>query len=200
MPGWYVHMQAAQDTAERLRAGTVPPNFPISVTEAKAIGETCHTWRNYLALGSLGPDVFYLLPDFSNTEGCVLRQVVKWALDVWEQIDSEFIGKWEKWIGPISTNSSQLASQLTGWLSNQLAQVLDELSTAIMSAFKGLLAQMGDWFGILTSGVPQAFGNEAFYWSDVFHYRRTYQFPFVLFKQASDARTNATTDYERSDA
>jgi len=200
MPGWYVHMQAAQDTAERLRAGTVPPNFPISVSEAQALGEVCHTWRNYLALGSLGPDVFYLLPDFSNTRGCVLRQVVKWALDVWEQIDSEFIGKWEKWISPISTNSSQLASQLTGGLSNQLAQVLDEVTTAIMSAFKGLLAQMGDWFGVLTSGVPQAFGNEAFYWSDVFHYRRTYQFPFVLFKQASDARTNATTDDERSDA
>ena len=172
MPGWYVHMQAAQDTAERLRAGTVPPNFPISVSEAQALGEVCHTWRNYLALGSLGPDVFYLLPDFSNTKGCVLRQVVKWSLDVWEQIDSEFIGKWEKWISPISTNSSQLASQLTGGLSNQLAQVLDEVTTAIMSAFKGLLAQMGDWFGVLTSGVPQAFGNEAFYWSDVFHYRR----------------------------
>lgn len=200
MPGWYVHMQAAQDTAERLRAGTVPPNFPISVTEAKAIGETCHTWRNYLALGSLGPDVFYLLPDFANTRGCVIRQVVKWALDVWEQIDSEFIGKWEKWLGPISTNNSQLASQLTGGLSNQLAQVLDDLTTAIMTAFKGLLAQMGDWFGILTSGVPQAFGNEAFYWSDVFHYRRTYQFPFVLFKQASEARANASTDDERSDA
>src|SRR5665647_3270701 len=132
MPGWYVHMQAAQDTSERLRAGTVPPNLPISASEAQALGKVCHTWRNYLALGSLGPDVFYLLPDFSNTRGCVLRQVVKWALDVWKQIDSEFIGKWEKWIGPISTNSSQLASQLTGGLSNQLAQVLDELTTAIM--------------------------------------------------------------------
>jgi hypothetical protein len=200
MPGWYVHMEAAHETADRLRAGSVPAGFPITTAEATDLGDVCHTWRNYLALGSLGPDLFYLLPDFSNTKGCVIRQVVQWAIDVWEEIDAEFIGKWEKWIGPISTNTSQLASQLTGGLSNQLAQILDELTAAVMSAFKGLLAQMGDWFGILTSGVPQGYGNDAFYWSDVFHYRRTYQFPFVLFRQARAARDAATTDDERHDA
>ena len=200
MPGWYVHLQAAQDTAERLRSGAVPADFPIDTGEAEAIGEVCHTWRNYLALGALGPDLFYLLPDFADTKGCVIRQVVQWALDVWEEIDREFISKWDKWIGPISTNASQLASQLTGGLANQLAQILNELTAAIMSAFQGLLAQMGDWFGILTSGVPQGYGNDGFYWSDVFHYRRTYQFPFVLFQQARAARDAATTNAERSDA
>ncbi|MFB7470024.1 hypothetical protein [Kitasatospora sp. NPDC056184] len=193
-------MQAAQDTAERLRAGSVPPGVMIGVADAQEIGEVCHTWRNYLALGSLGPDLFYLLPDFADTTGCVIRQVVGWALDVWEEIDHEFVSKWEKWIGPISTNASQLASQLTGGLSNQLAQVLDELTAAVMKAFEGLLAQMGDWFGALTSGVPQGYGDSAFYWSDVFHYRRTYQFPFVLFRQARAARAAATTDEERADA
>ena len=59
---------------------------------------------------------------------------------------------------------------------------------------------MGDWFGILTSGVPQGYGDDAFYWSDVFHYRRTYQFPFVLYQQAQDALASATTDTERMDA
>ncbi len=200
MPGWYVHVEAAHDTARQLRDGNVPPGFAISPAQARVIGEHCHTWRNYLALGSLGPDVFYLLPDFKNTTGQVIRQVVKWALDVWEVVDGEFVSKWEKWISPITTNNSQLASQLTGGLSTQLAQVLDELTSAIISAFKGLLAEMGDWFGILTSGVPQAFGDDAFYWSDMFHYRRTYQFPFVLFQQAQDALAAATTDDERQDA
>ncbi|GAA4491664.1 zinc dependent phospholipase C family protein [Microbacterium panaciterrae] len=200
MPGWYVHMEAAHDTAQRLRDGDVPGGFPVSAAQAQVIGEHCHTWRNYLALGSLGPDVFYLLPDFKNTTGQVIRQVVQWALDVWEVVDSAFIGKWEKWIDPISTNNSQLASQLTGGLSTQLAQVLDELTSAIMTAFKGLLAEMGDWFGVLTSGVPQGYGDDAFYWSDIFHYRRTYQFPYVLFQQAQDALAAATTDDERQDA
>jgi len=193
-------MEAARETAERLRTGSVPAGFPISVGEAQDLGEVCHTWRNYLALGALGPDLFYLLPDFADTRGCVIRQIVQWAIDVWAEIDAEFISKWEKWIAPIDTNASQLASQLTGGLSNQLAQILNELTAAVMSAFKGLLAQMGDWFGILTSGVPQGYGNDAFYWSDVFHYRRTYQFPFVLFQQARSARDAATTDDERNDA
>ena len=200
MPGWYVHMEAAHDTARAMRDGVIPPGFAISAAEAKDIGEHCHTWRNYLALGSLGPDLFYLLPDFKNTTGQVIRQVVQWALDVWEVVDGEFVSKWEKWIDPISTNNSQLASQLTGGLSTQLAQVLDELTSAILSAFKGLLAQMGDWFGVLTSGVPQGFGDDAFYWSDMFHYRKTYQFPFVLFQQAQAALASATTDDERADA
>ncbi|HEX2705440.1 MAG TPA: hypothetical protein VHM65_06750, partial [Candidatus Lustribacter sp.] len=200
MPGWYVHMEAAHETGRKLRAGDVPAGFAISAGEARDIGEMCHTWRNYLALGSLGPDLFYLLPDFTNTKGAVLRQVVKWCLDVWEVVDSTFVSTWEKWIDPISTNSSQLASQLTGGLSSQLAQVLDELTSAIMSAFTGLLAQMGDWFGILTSGVPQGYGDDGFYWSDMFHYRRTYQFPFVLFQQAKEALDQATTDAERHDA
>ena len=200
MPGWYVHMEAAHDTARRLRDGDIPAAFPITPAQGQVIGEHCHTWRNYLALGALGPDLFYLLPDFKNTMGQVIRQVVQWALDVWEVIDAEFVSKWEKWIGPIATNNSQLASQLTGGLSTQLAQVLDELTSAILSAFKGLLAEMGDWFGILTSGVPQGFGDDAFYWSDAFHYRRTYQFPFVLLQQAQAALDNASTDAERQDA
>ena len=128
MPGWYVHMEAAHDTAGRLRDGILPPGFTLTAAEAQQIGEHCHTWRNYLALGSLGPDLFYLLPDFKNTTGQVIRQVVQWALDVWEVVEGEFVSKWEKWIDPISTNNSQLASQLTGGLSTQLAQVLDELT------------------------------------------------------------------------
>lgn len=200
MPGWYVHLEAAHDTARSLRDGTVPANFAIDPAQARVIGEHCHTWRNYLPLGALGPDLFYLLPDFKNTTGQVIRQVVMWAMDVWEVLDAEFVSTWEKWIGPIGTNNAQLASQLTGGLSTQLAQILDSLTSAILNAFKGLLAEMGDWFGILTSGVPQGFGDDAFYWSDMFHYRRTYQFPFVLFQQAQAALASAATDDERQDA
>jgi hypothetical protein len=200
MPGWYVHIEAARATAQRLRDGDVPQGFPVDIAHAQQLGEVCHTWRNYLALGALGPDLFYLLPDFSNTRGCVVRQVIQWTLDVWDAIDAQFVGKWEKWIDPIQTNDAQLASQLTGGLSNQLAAILDELSAAVVSAFEGLLAEMGDWFGVLTSGVPQGYDNDAFYWSDMFHYRRTYQFPYTLFRQALRARDSATTDEERLDA
>ena len=136
MPGWYVHMDAARQTAERLRGGQLPAGFAINPAEAQDLGEVCHTWRNYLALGSLGPDLFYMLPDFKNGEGAVIRQVVQWALDVWEEIDAEFVSKWEKWIDPVSTNASQLASQLTGGLSAQLGQILNELGDGLTQAHK----------------------------------------------------------------
>ncbi|WP_051366342.1 hypothetical protein [Hamadaea tsunoensis] len=200
MPGWYVHMQAAQDVTERLRAGSIPANLPVTAVEAQDLGEICHRWRNYLAIGSLGPDLFYMLPDFANTRGCVIRQVVQWVLDVWAEVDAEFVAKWERWVTPTSTNSAQLASQLTGGLSSQLGQILTELSSAITSAFEGLLVEMGDWFGVLTSGPPQGFSEDAFYWADIFHYRRTYQFAFVLYQQAAQAYAAAASDGDRSDA
>jgi hypothetical protein len=80
----------------------VPAGYPISEAEAQQIGEFCHTWRNYLAIGALGPDLFYLLPDYVNTRGCMIA---------------------------------------------------------------GLLAQMGDWSELLTSGLSEAHGDDAFYWS-----------------------------------
>ena len=66
MPAWYVHMESARETVNRLRDGDIPPGFPIGAAEAKEVGEICHTWRNYLALGAIGPDLFYFLPDFAT--------------------------------------------------------------------------------------------------------------------------------------
>ena len=36
MPGWYVHMEAAHDTAGRLRDGNLPPGFVLTPAEARA--------------------------------------------------------------------------------------------------------------------------------------------------------------------
>jgi hypothetical protein len=200
MPGVYIHMEAAKIAADRLRAADLPAGFPVDAARAQEIGELCHTWRNYLALGSLGPDMFYLLPDFVDDRGITLRRAVQWTLDVWEFLDAEFIGKWEKWIDPVAANQQQLAGQLTGGLANQLAAVLDSLSAALISAFEGLLPRLGDWFGVLTSGAPRGFADNGFYWSDMFHYRRTYQFPYEMYRRARAARASATDDDERMDA
>lgn len=132
----------------------------------------------------LGPDLFYMLPDFSGTKGTVIRNVIKWATDVWSVIDAEFVSKWDRWVGPISNNTSAIIAQLDGGVLNMLGQALNNLASSVVTAIQGLIASMGDWFGVLTSGVPQGYGDSAFYWSDVFHYRRTYQFAFELYRQA----------------
>jgi hypothetical protein len=71
MPGWYLHMEAAHQAVERLRAGHVPRDFPPGV-DAHALGEITHKWRNYLALGAIGPDIAALFPNFKPPVGHVL--------------------------------------------------------------------------------------------------------------------------------
>ena len=204
MPAWYVHMEAAHETAKRLRDGDVPPGFPIDVTEAQDIGEICHTWRNYLALGSIGPDLFYMLPDYakrtdSSIDGPAIRNTLQWVLSTWYTLDEEIVSRLE-YLSPIGTDLSQIGDQIAGGLPNAIGDALTNLAKGVNEAVKGLVADMGDWFGVLSSGPPQAYPNSAFYWADIFHYRRTYQFPFVLFRQAHEALDSATTDSDRFDA
>lgn len=201
MPGWYVHMEAAARTAERMRAQQLPVGVGVDPGEFAALGDLCHKWRNYLEIGALGPDLFFMLPDFSQERGTVIRHVVKWALEVWQELDANFISKWNKWVGPISDNMSGIIAQIDGGVLNMLGQALDNLAAAVVTALKGLLAEMGDWFGILTSGVPQGFGDSAFYWSDMFHYRGTYRVPYLLYANAIDAfEASAPGSAEREDA
>lgn len=197
MPGWYVHMEAAAKTAERLRAANLPTDFPADRAEIERVGQICHRWRNYLEVGSLGPDLFYLLPDFAGEKGTVVRSVIKWTLDVWSVVDAEFVSKWDRWVGPIANNTSAIINQLSGGVLNMLGQALNNLAASVVTAMKGLLTSMGDWFGILTSGPPQGYGDAAFYWSDIFHYRRTYQFAFELYRQAKAALDSAGNDASR---
>ena len=96
MPGWYIHMEAAKKTAERLRAGDIPGDFPGGAGRAADLGEAAHVWRNYLAAGAIGPDIFFLLPDFTGSKGNVLLTVVDWIRDVYEVFDEEFMEKWAK--------------------------------------------------------------------------------------------------------
>lgn len=62
MPGWYVHSEAAKVTAQRLMSEDVPVNLSFAANEAKTRGEIAQKWRNYLAIGALGPtsSIFFL--------------------------------------------------------------------------------------------------------------------------------------------
>jgi hypothetical protein len=121
-------------------------------------------------------------------------------MDVWAVIDAEFVSKWDRWVGPISNNISAIEAQLTGGVLNMLGQALTNLAASVTTALQGLITSMGDWFGVLTSGVPQGYDDSAFYWSDIFHYRRTYQFAFELYRQAKAALDTAGDDESRQNA
>jgi hypothetical protein len=200
MPGWYIHMEAARLAAERLEAGSVPSDYGLDPAEAQRLGQLAHKWRNYLAVGALGPDLFYLLPDFKDPVGGPLFSVASWLFDVWSTVEEEFLGPWEKWMGPVGANDAQIASQLTGGLSQQIAQALDSIAGIISNAMLTAVTRSTDVFGLLTSGPPQGLKESAFFWSDMLHYRRTYDVPRVMFRRAREAELAATTDDERTDA
>ncbi|MFF7312034.1 zinc dependent phospholipase C family protein [Streptomyces sp. NPDC008137] len=200
MPGWYIHMEAARLAAERLEAADVPAELSLDPTEAQRLGGLAHKWRNYLALGSIAPDLFYLLPDFKTRHGGPLFGVAEWVLDVWNTVEEQFLGPWEKWMGPVGANDEQLAAQLTGGLSRQIAQAIDLASDAIGNAMLTVPTRLCDVFGQLSSGPPQGLTEPAFYWSDMVHYRRTYDLPRVLLRRGKDAEAAARTDSERADA
>lgn len=191
MPGWFIHMEAAKVAIDRLRAGDVPPNFPGGPQHAKELGEIAHKWRNYLALGAIGPDIFFLLPDFKSETGNVLLHFVDWVRDVYEVIDEQFLSKWEKWFGPVSSGNGQILNNLTGGVLAEIGQAFQELSKALQDAIFDLIIKLWDWFGLLTSGVPQGFKETAFFWSDIFHYRKTYEFPRQLFADADTDQKKA---------
>ena len=191
MPGWYVHMEAGKVASQRLSAGDIPATLNLAAADAARLGDLAHKWRNYYAIGALGPDLFYLMPDYKKDAGNVLLSVVNWTLNEWQMIDDLFVGSWEKWMGPVGANDSDLTAQLNGGLSRQLGQGMDEISAAEFKAVLSLISRLGDWFGKLTSGVPQGFGDSAFYWSDMFHYRNTFQFPKVLWELANSDLADA---------
>jgi len=191
MPGWYIHMEAAKKMTDRLRAGDVPADFPGGVAAAQSLGQNAYKWRNYLAAGAIGPDIFFMLPDFKGTTGNVLLHLVDWGREVWEWLDKNFMSKWEKWAEPAITGIGDILNGLTGGLLNELGQALAELAAAIKDAVLNLLTKLWDWFGILTSGVPQGFEESAFFWSDMFHYRKTYTFAQKLFENAANDQQRA---------
>src|SRR5215469_8764448 len=97
MPGWYIHMEAAKQAMDRLRNGDVPTDFPkmdfpTAADRAKQLGNVAYKWRNYLAWGAIGPDIFYLLPDFKPPFATNdLMNVINWTLQEWQNIDNLFM-------------------------------------------------------------------------------------------------------------
>jgi hypothetical protein len=199
MPGWYVHMEAARLAAERLAAGDVPADLGLDPAEAQRLGALARTWRNYLAVGSLGPDLFYLLPDFKAPFGGPLLGVADWVLNAWDTVERLLIGPMDRWLGPVGANNSDLAAQLTGGLSRQIGMALEEVTAIILKVLPTAVTRSTDVFGRLTSGIPQGVGESAFFWSDICHYRRTYELPQAMYRLGRQKELTATSGDERLD-
>jgi hypothetical protein len=193
MPGWYIHMEEAKKTVERLRAGDVLSSFPGGVSEAQKLGELGYKWRNYLAAGAIGPDIFFLLPDFRDKEGNVLLKMIDWVRNVYEILDKLFLSKWEKWAQPVIDGVGDVLDQMSGGVLKEIGQGIQEITSAWHNALLDLVSILWDWFGIFANGggVTGGYADSAFFWSDMFHYRKTYAFAKKLFENANSEQQKA---------
>ena len=197
MPSWYVHIQAAAETLERLKAG-VPAGSPLTQSAANDLFDAAHTHRNYLAAGALGPDLFFMLPDFKGDAGKGLLALIEFVLTTWKLADDNFVRQWEQWMTPVLDDQTQLANGISGGMLGEISQVIDALTGSIDNVALGIAGQMIDVFGIMTSGTQTGYGDSTFFWSDMFHYRKTYQFARQLYRNALLADTMKTDPTEPS--
>jgi hypothetical protein len=180
MPGWFIHLDVARDIATRI--GETPDGLP-GPTNAD-LAAIIQKYPNYYALGAIGPDLFFFLPDFKGKLGNFIAKIAEFALDLWHQLDDNVIGPWETLLGPIGEDTNELVSRLTGGLSEEIGHITNLGTGIITQGVLDFASRLGDWFGILGSGVGPQLDDKLFYWSDMFHYRRTNEFACDLFRRA----------------
>lgn len=201
MPGWYIHVEVANRALQQLESGHLsePSAHFQPPWDTRTLSDICYRWRNYYALGALGPDLFYLLPDFKGRPGDSIRRVIGAVLDVWESVDPYISNYWSDIFGVLSGNTEDLINAITGGVYKELTDAVAMLRSALLNYVGGLVAKSYDWFAILGSGVPRGYADSGFYWSDMFHYRATSDFPRVMFANGAKRYDRAQQDFRLLD-
>src|SRR5438270_1953002 len=159
MPGWFIHLDVARDIATRLGQTSTDRPGPSNAQLAQIIQK----YPNYYALGAIGPDLFFFLPDFKFPKlGNFIAQIAEFVIDEFTSLDENFIGPWEKNIGPIGEDTNELVSRLTGALSDEIGNLINIGSGILTGIVLDFASRLGDWFGILGSGVGPQLDDKLF--------------------------------------
>jgi hypothetical protein len=196
MPGHYIHISAMRNAAERLgkgryqpaagERGRVDPSWPGD--SMRSVAELIQKHPNFASLGAIGPDLFFFLPDFRDKNGVVLSSVLTKVLQflegLYDTLDP-YVTKWEKYLGPISEDTAEEISRLTGGLSESVGNITGELASILITALEDFVTKQHDWFGEFSLGLNQGFDEQLYFWSDMLHYRGTGQFGRALLQNAN---------------
>jgi len=194
MPGWWIHTAVARNAIKELanNPGLFPPSTPGP--SATDLYNVCYDHPAYAAVGAIGPDLFFLLPDFKPSAGSLLfgaAHAVKTAYDLIDPIVANYTDQ----IAPIEQNQAAILNAATGGLAQSIAQAASLASSVITDQMKMIAASQYDIWGILGSGVPRGYDEQVFYWSDMLHYRKTYEYARQLWKRADDLKDNRFKAY-----
>lgn len=148
----------------------------------------------YAALGAVAPDIFALLPDFKPNSGKLIRDFVDTATSLYEKLDSTFLEPYEKWLEP---NGKYLDEELNALFPgfDELNQIAKEYNDFLKYMAAVMLTQIENIFGdCVNSGVTSGYDELTFFWSDMIHYRKTFEFPRRLWENANGENGFAAND------
>src|SRR5262249_34952673 len=134
---------------------------------------------NYAALGAVGPDLFFFLPDFRDQSGIPVASVLIGVLDFLTKIYAAldpYVSKWEHFLGPISEDTAEEMSRLTGGLSETVGDISGELSGILTTLLEDFAVLQNDWWVNFSLGLNKGYDDQSYLWSDMLHYRATGQF------------------------
>ncbi len=192
MPGPYIHISSMRHTGLQLARGFEPIrseriNPAWTGMDPKQLGRILSAHPNFASLGAIGPDLFFFLPDFRDQDGIQISSVLITVLDflqsLYDTLDP-FISKWEHYLGPISEDTGEEMSRLTGGLSETVGDISGELSSILITALEDFITQQSDWWSFFSLGLNQGFDEQSYFWSDMLHYRETGQFGRALWRNA----------------
>lgn len=212
MPGPYIHIAVSDRVRSRLgeiaswSSAPSTANVPTLPGPDRAeLAELAAAHPSYYALGAIGPDLFFFLPDFRAL--CLfghrvpiaspLIGVIEWIDGLYEKLDQWVLEDWERYFGPTSENIEEAISRFTGDLSTMVKDIAGQLSSIGTTALLDLVSQAHDWWGLFSLGLNKGYDNQDFFWSDMLHYRKTSQFALALWKQA-DLRQGDDRDKVRA--
>jgi hypothetical protein len=186
MPGWYIHMDVARKALDKLASNpNAAPIFAANGPDAATLTKIARDNPTYVALGAIGPDIFFMLPDFKPPVGNMLWSLASEIRELFTWWDDNFLGPYESAMGPISDNLQDELNALSGGLKDTIESIFGTAFAFLKDEILNLILQQYDFFGILSSGVPAGFDEQTFFWSDMLHYRETYRFGAALWQRAA---------------
>ncbi|MDQ1650873.1 MAG: hypothetical protein QOI35_73, partial [Cryptosporangiaceae bacterium] len=143
----------------------------------------------------IGPDMFFLMPDFKAGPLQSLWGASQYIKDLYTWWDDNFLAPWEETMGPIAANTADELGALSGGLTQQFGNIAKEAIAFLWDSFVVAISREYDLFSLLGSGVQDAYDEKTFFWSDMLHYRKTFEFGHFLFKKAQDSGDEALMAY-----
>jgi len=174
----------------------IDPNW--TGPDVKQLGALLQQYPNFGSLGAIGPDLFFFLPDFRNEGGInvssVLVTVLRFLEDLYKAADP-YISKWEHYLGPISEDTAEEMSRLTGGLSQTVGNISGELSGILITALEDFVVLQEDWWSFFSLGLDRGYDEKEYFWSDMLHYRDTGQFARAIWKNAQASNSDFARAY-----